>query len=103
MLFEKLPVEFGKKSEIPEIPEQHKIVQKRRKSESGECFAPICAHVSRRHVHSAISVKSRDPKLRLTTYGAVHVPTAHMNTDGCEALSAHSTNFRAFFENLDLG
>ena len=25
------------------------------KNESGECFAPICAHVSRRHVHSAIS------------------------------------------------
>ena len=24
-------------------------------SVSGECFAPICAHVSRRHVHSVIS------------------------------------------------
>ena len=24
-------------------------------SVSGECFAPICAHVSRRHVHSALS------------------------------------------------
>ena len=24
---------------------------------SGECFAPICAHVSRRHVHSAISLE----------------------------------------------
>ena len=25
-------------------------------SVSGECFAPICAHVSRRHVHSVISI-----------------------------------------------
>ena len=24
-------------------------------SGGGECFAPICAHVSRRHVHSVIS------------------------------------------------
>ena len=27
-------------------------------SVSGECFAPICAHVSRRHVHSVISLLS---------------------------------------------
>ena len=26
------------------------------RSVSGECFAPICAHVSRRHVNSAISL-----------------------------------------------
>ena len=28
------------------------------RSVSGECFAPICVHVSRRHVHSVISFLS---------------------------------------------
>ena len=36
------------------------------------------------------------------TYNTVYMPPAHMDTDGCEALSAHWANFRAFSENLDL-
>ena len=34
------------------------------------------------------------------TYGVVHMPTAHMSTDGCEALSAsifgEKSNFHGF-------
>ena len=33
----------------------------------------------------------RDLKLKIKTYNAVHMPTAHMSTDGCEALSATHT------------
>ena len=32
------------------------IIPKRNFEKEGECFAPICAHVSHRHVHSAISL-----------------------------------------------
>ncbi len=36
---------------------------------------------------SGIPKDEKSPELQ--TYGAVHMPTAHMSTDGCEALSAH--------------
>ena len=40
---------------------------------SGECFAPICAHVSRRHVHSVISLcwQRRNPKGNIGSWSSM--------------------------------
>ena len=50
----------------------------REKSEVGFACAPKCQKIN-------FSLKSR---IRFKTYETVHMPTAHMSTDGCEALSA---------------
>ena len=45
------------------------------RSVSGECFAPICVHVSRRHVHSVISFlicSKLCSKMVLRIAGAIH-------------------------------
>ena len=58
-------------------------------ADRGECFAPFFLMIFVRWIRiwhqklCRVSLYSETP-----TYDAVHMPTAHMSTDGCEALSA---------------
>ena len=49
-----------------ELKSLRNFCEKRFVSECGECFAPICAHVSRRHVHSALSLNFSSRSLDIT-------------------------------------
>ena len=61
----------------------------------GECFAPICAHVSRRHVHSVISTF-----LLLDSFRVIKLPEEEVKSGGlaqvwCPDLSNLERNLKA--------